>query len=258
MGFWTPSLKPLTRIFLHRESNCMLIRFISDIHSNLQALEAVLNDPPGKEANRTFCLGDIVGYGADPSRCIERVRSECEIVVSGNHDAGTAKRVPLNRFSKNGAIAIRWTRSVLIHDEIDWLSQLPYYTEYEDFFLCHSYPADPESWTYVLQRKHALESMTVRQGYISVIGHTHLPGCWTEEGNYNEALKGDFSKVRLVNVGSVGQPRDRDPRAAYLLIDTETRTWEHCRVEYSIDDAAARIRDAALPSILWERLYNGF
>ncbi|MBN2587930.1 MAG: hypothetical protein JXA64_07705 [Candidatus Fermentibacteraceae bacterium] len=79
-----------------------------------------------------------------------------------------------------------------------------------------------------------------------------------KKGNYNEASKGDFSKVRLVNVGSAGQPRDRDPRAAYLLIDTETRTWEHFRVEYSVDDAAVRIREAALPSILWERLYNGF
>ncbi|NOQ23550.1 MAG: metallophosphoesterase [Candidatus Aegiribacteria sp.] len=236
----------------------MLIRMISDIHSNLQALEAVLTDPPGKEADRTFCLGDIVGYGADPSMCIERVRSECEIVVLGNHDAGVAERVPLDRFNKEGATAIRWTRSVLIQNEKDWLSQLPYYTEYEDFFLCHSYPADPESWTYVLRRNHALESMSVRQGYISLIGHTHLPGCWMEDGNYTEASKGDFSKVRIVNVGSVGQPRDRDSRAAYLLIDTEARTWEHRRVEYSIDDAAARIRDAALPSVLWERLYVGF
>jgi len=236
----------------------MLIRIVSDIHSNLQALEAVLNDPPGKEADRTFCLGDIVGYGADPSRCIERVRSECSSVVSGNHDAGTVEKVPLDRFNKEGATAIRWTRLVLTRDEKDWLSQLPYYTEYEDFFLCHSYPADPESWTYVLRQNQALESMSVRQGKISLIGHTHLPGCWMEDGNFTEADRGDFSKVRLVNVGSVGQPRDRDPRAAYLLIDTEARTWEHCRVEYSIDDAAARIKDAALPHVLWQRLYIGY
>ena len=235
----------------------MLIRIISDIHSNFQALEAVLNDPPGREAERTFCLGDVVGYGADPSRCIERVRSECDIVVTGNHDVGVAGRVSLDRFNREGAAAIRWTGSVLTQNEIDWLSLLPYYTEYENFFLCHSYPADPESWTYVLRRNHALESMSVREGQISLFGHTHLPGCWTEGGNYTEASKGDFSKVRLVNAGSVGQPRDRDPRAAYLLIDTEAGTWEHRRVDYSIDDAAARIRDVALPAILWERLYTG-
>ena len=235
----------------------MLIRLISDIHSNLQALEAVLADAPGKEADSTFCLGDIVGYGADPSRCLERVRSECDILVAGNHDAGVAKRVSLDRFNWEGATAIRWTRSVLSKDEINWLSLLPYYVEHKNFFLCHSYPADPESWTYLLRRNHALESISVRQGYVSLIGHTHLPGCWTEDGNYIEASKGDFSKVRIVNVGSVGQPRDKDPRAAYLLIDTEARTWEHFRVEYSIDDCAARIKEAALPSVLWERLYLG-
>lgn len=235
----------------------MLIRLISDIHSNLQALEAILNDPPGKEADSTFCLGDIVGYGADPSACIERVRQECDIVVTGNHDAGAAGRVSLDRYNWEGATVIRWTRSEISRNEKDWLSLLPYYAEHENFFLCHSYPADPESWTYVLRRNHALESISVRQGYISLIGHTHLPGCWMEDGNYTDASKGDFSKVRIVNVGSVGQPRDRDPRAAYLLIDTEAGTWEHHRVNYSIDDAAARIREAALPSVLWERLYTG-
>ncbi len=235
----------------------MLIRFISDIHSNLQALEAVLADPPGQKAERTFCLGDIVGYGADPSRCIERVQAECDIVIAGNHDAGVANMVSPDRFNWEGITAIRWTRSVLSNDEINWLSLLPYHAEYENYFLCHSYPADPESWTYLLRRNHALESINARQGFISFIGHTHLPGCWMEDGNYTEAVSGDFSKVRIVNVGSVGQPRDRDPRAAYVLIDTEAGTWEHRRVEYSIDDTAARIRDAALPEVLWQRLYKG-
>lgn len=235
----------------------MLIRVISDIHSNYQALEAVLNDPPGKDAEKTFCLGDIVGYGADPSICLERVRQECDIVVSGNHDAGAAGRVSLDKYNWEGTTALRWTRSVLSIDDKNWLSLLPYFAEYENFFLCHSYPADPESWTYVLRRNHALESIKARQGYISLIGHTHLPGCWMEDGNYTDASKGDFSKVRLVNAGSVGQPRDRDPRAAYLLIDTEAGTWEHRRVKYSIDDAAARIKEVALPPVLWERLYSG-
>ncbi len=235
----------------------MLLRIISDIHGNSTALESVLDDPPGKEVEKTFCLGDIVGYGADPSRCISIIRRKCEIVVLGNHDAGAAGNVSLDMFNSEGAIALRWTRSILSQEEKKWLSFLPYYAEYENFFMCHSYPADPESWTYVLRRNHALESINARQGYISLIGHTHLPGCWTEDGNFTEVSKGDFSKVRLVNVGSVGQPRDKDPRAAYLLIDTEAGTWEHRRVEYSIDDAAAGIKKEALPSVLWERLYIG-
>jgi predicted phosphodiesterase len=236
----------------------MLIRIISDIHSNIQALEAVLADAPGTKADRTFCLGDIVGYGADPSACIDRVKQECDTVVMGNHDAGVLELLPLERFNREGAAAIKWTRSVLSQDEKDWLSTLSYSTESGNFFLCHSYPADPESWTYVLRRSHALEAMSVRQGFICLIGHTHLPGCWMEDGSFTEAPGGDFSKVRLVNAGSVGQPRDRDPRAAYLLIDTDEGTWEHRRVHYSIDDTAARIKDTGLPAVLWERLYIGY
>ncbi len=235
----------------------MLIRIISDIHGNIQALEEVLNDPPGRDSDLTFCLGDIVGYGADPSSCIECVRNECDIAVQGNHDAGAAGLLSLTRFNKEGAIAIKWTRTVLDQDEIDWLSQLPLQAEYENFFLCHSYPADPESWTYVLRRDHALESMSVRSESISLFGHTHLPGSWMEDGNYTEASTGDFSRVRLVNAGSVGQPRDKDTRAAYLLVDTDARTWEHRRVKYSIDDAAVRIKESSLPSILWQRLFIG-
>jgi len=236
----------------------MLIRVISDIHSNYQALDAVLTDGPGAAADLTFCLGDIVGYGADPSRCIARIQQECDIVIAGNHDAGAAGNVSLDRYNQEGAIALRWTRSILSKDETNWLNHLPYYSEYEYFFLCHSYPADPESWTYVQRRNHALESIRARQGFISLIGHTHFPGCWLEDGNFTEMIKGDFSKVRIVNAGSVGQPRDKDPRAAYILIDTDAGIWEHRRVEYSIDDAASRIREAGLPSLLWERLFGGF
>jgi diadenosine tetraphosphatase ApaH/serine/threonine PP2A family protein phosphatase len=235
----------------------MLLRVITDIHSNLQALEAVLTDPPGASADSTLCLGDVVGYGADPARCIQLIRENCRIVVRGNHDAGAAGQVSLDRFNWEGATAIRWTRSVLGHGEIKWLSLLPHFFELQEFFLCHSYPADPESWTYVLRRNQALASINAREGQISLIGHTHLPGVWSEDGSFSEIDSGDFSRARLINVGSVGQPRDRDPRAAYLLIDTERRTWEHRRVEYSIEDAAARIREESLPEVLWQRLYRG-
>jgi diadenosine tetraphosphatase ApaH/serine/threonine PP2A family protein phosphatase len=235
----------------------MLLRIISDIHGNLQALQTVLADPPGASADSTLCLGDVVGYGADPAACIQLVRENCRIVVRGNHDAGASGQVSLDRFNWEGATAIRWIKSVLDHADIKWLSLLPHFFELQEFFLCHSYPADPESWTYVLRRNQALASINARVGQISLIGHTHLPGVWSEDGNYSEIDSGDFSKVRLINVGSVGQPRDRDPRAAYLLIDTDKGTWEHRRVEYSIDKAAARIKEEDLPEVLWQRLYRG-
>ncbi|OPL18162.1 MAG: hypothetical protein AVO35_06565 [Candidatus Aegiribacteria sp. MLS_C] len=235
----------------------MLLRVISDVHSNLPALKAVLEDPPGAGADSTLCLGDVVGYGADPSKCISLVRKQCRLVVRGNHDAGAAGQVSLDRFNWEGATAIRWTRDVLSGEEIRWLSMLPHFHELQEFFLCHSYPADPESWTYVLRRNQALASIEARKGQVSLIGHTHLPGVWSEDGQYSEIDSGDLESVRLINVGSVGQPRDRDPRAAYLLIDTEKRTWEHRRVEYPIDEAAARIREESLPEVLWQRLYRG-
>ena len=235
----------------------MLIRIISDIQGKYNALEAVLDDPQGSKASATFCLGDIVGYGAEPSRCIEKIRDVCDIVVSGNHDAGAVERVSLDRFNSPGASALIWTKTVLPDKDKEWLASLPYSAEFDEFFLCHSFPADPESWIYVLKPGQAVSAVSARSDSISLIGHTHLPGCWTADGNYMDSAKGDFSKIRLVNAGSVGQPRDRDPRAAYLLIDTEKRTWEHRRVEYDIDSAAERIRNARLPAILWERLYKG-
>lgn len=236
----------------------MLIRVISDIHSNFDALEAVLADPPGREADRTICLGDIVGYAAEPSRCIGKVREICEIVVTGNHDAGVAGKVSLKLFNRVGAEALRWTETVLSSEEKDWLSSLPFQAESEEFFICHSFPADTESWVYVLRRDQAIEAIRAKPDFISLIGHTHIPGCWMLDGNYTDSTEGDFSRIRLVNAGSVGQPRDRDPRAAYLIINTENDTWEHRRVEYDIDSAAEKIRNAHLPSFLWERLYKGY
>ena len=235
----------------------MKIRIISDIHSNFDALQAILADPPGSSASATFCLGDIVGYGAEPSRCIEKVRDVSDIVVIGNHDAGVVERTPLDWFNRPGASALIWTETVLSDEEKEWLSSLPYSAEFDEFFLCHSSPADPGSWIYVLRSGQAISAVSARSDFISLIGHTHIPGCWTADGNYTDSPKGDFSQIRLVNAGSVGQPRDRDPRAAYLLIDTERRTWEHRRVEYDIDSAAEKIRNAMLPAILWERLYKG-
>ena len=236
----------------------MRIRIISDVHSNFDALQAVLADPPGLSVSATFCLGDIIGYGAEPSRCIEKVRDVCDIVVTGNHDAGAVERTPLDMFNRSGASALIWTKTVLSDEEKKWLSSLPYSAEFDELFLCHDFPADPGSWEYVLRPWQATTAVSARSDSISLIGHTHLPGCWTADGNYTDSVKGDFSQIRLVNAGSVGQPRDRDPRAAYLLIDTEKRTWEHRRVEYDIDSAAEKIRKAKLPTNLWERLYEGY
>jgi diadenosine tetraphosphatase ApaH/serine/threonine PP2A family protein phosphatase len=235
----------------------LLLRVISDIHANLQALEAVLEDPPGREADRTVCLGDVVGYGARPSECISAVRRVCSTVVRGNHDSGAAGLLEREFFNEAGRKALGWTEDVLAPDETGWLGGLPLTAGVEDLFLCHSYPHAPDTWAYVLYSHMVLASCRDHPGEVCLIGHTHLPLAWNEYGEPTEADSGSLDDVCLINAGSVGQPRDGDARAAYLLVDTDRRTWSHRRVRYSVSDAAADIRDAGLPRVLWARLSRG-
>jgi diadenosine tetraphosphatase ApaH/serine/threonine PP2A family protein phosphatase len=235
----------------------MLIRVISDVHSNLPALESVLADRAGLEADVTVCLGDVVGYGSEPSKCIELVRSACSLVVSGNHDAGVAGSTPLSHFNRPGAEAVDWTRGVVEADEMEWLTGLPIQAELEGYFLCHSDPAIPGGWRYILTRDAAMNAMEASPCQASIVGHTHLPGVWSSGGVFSEAESGKLSTPFLINCGSVGQPRDGDPRAVYLLLDTSGGTWKHARVAYDIEAAAAGIRRAGLPDMLADRLFIG-
>jgi diadenosine tetraphosphatase ApaH/serine/threonine PP2A family protein phosphatase len=235
----------------------MLIRVISDVHSNLPALESVLAERAGQEADITVCLGDVVGYGADPSKCIHLVRDVCSAVVSGNHDSGVAGGTPRSHFNRAGADAVDWTRGTIGQEELEWLAGLPLQEEQEDFFLCHSDPALPEGWRYILTRGAAITALEAKPGRISLVGHTHLPGVWSSGGVFSEAESGVLAGPLLINCGSVGQPRDGDPRAAFLLLDTSARTWRHVRVTYDIEAAAAGIRKAGLPEMLADRLFIG-
>lgn len=235
----------------------MLIRVISDVHSNLTALEAVLADRAGLEADVTVCLGDVVGYGAEPSRCIERVRSTCRLVVTGNHDSGVAGGTPRSHFNRAGAEAIEWTRRTLDAAEVDWLAGLPMEAVLEDFLLCHSDPANPGGWRYILTRETAVTALEARPERTCLIGHTHLPGVWSVGGVFSEARSGRLDAPLLINCGSVGQPRDGDPRSGYLLVDTSAGTWRHVRVTYDIGAASAGIRGAGLPGMLADRLFVG-
>jgi diadenosine tetraphosphatase ApaH/serine/threonine PP2A family protein phosphatase len=235
----------------------MLIRVISDVHSNLPALESVLADRAGLEADVTVCLGDVVGYGSEPSECIRLVRSACRLAVSGNHDAGVAGSTPLSHFNRPGAEVVEWTRGVVEADEMEWLLGLPIHADLGGFFLCHSDPAIPDGWRYILTRGAAMNAMEARPGQASIIGHTHLPGVWSSGGVFSEAESGKLGTPLLINCGSVGQPRDGDPRAVYLLVDSSAGTWKHVRVTYDIEAAAAGIRRAGLPDMLADRLFVG-
>ncbi len=226
------------------------------MHSNLPALEAVLAHPDGAGADETACLGDIVGYGGDPAQCVEIVRSSCRIMVAGNHDRGAAGLEPLSAFNRDGATAAGWTSRILGRSALDLLAELPLTAVMDGFLLCHSFPPDPGSFTYVLHASLARECCSRFPGMVMLTGHTHLPRMWDRTGAAVEDAGGVLPETCVIAAGSTGQPRDADPRAAYLLVDTEARTYRHVRVEYDMDRAAASIRAAGLPDSLWRRLYR--
>jgi len=235
----------------------MLIRVISDIHGNLAALKAVLDDPPGREAERTVCLGDTVGYGSHPSACINLVRQISDETVAGNHDFGAAGLMSISSFNQDGRRAIEWTRTQLEEEQVQWLSELPLQTFFYGINLTHASPADPDSWIYVLTSQHAVNASLASGEYVSVYGHTHIAMQWTRTGDCSGGEEGSFLDYPLINCGSVGQPRDGDPRAAYLLLNTEDKTFRHVRVDYDIQAAASAIRAAGLPDFLAGRLFLG-
>lgn len=235
----------------------MLIRVISDVHGNLAALKAVLDHPEGKAADRTVCLGDTVGYGSHPTACINLVRQISDDTVAGNHDYGASGLMSISSFNSDGQKAIEWTRTQLEEDHAQWLRELPLQVFFYGINLTHASPASPSSWTYILTSAEAANAVLASGEYLSVYGHTHIAMQWTRTGDCSGDETGNTDDVSIINCGSVGQPRDGDPRAAFLLLDTEKRTFRHVRVEYDIDAAAEAIRAAGLPEHLAGRLFLG-
>ena len=235
----------------------MLIRVISDVHGNLAALKAVLDHAQGIEADRTVCLGDTVGYGSHPGACVNLVRQISDETVAGNHDYGAAGLMSISSFNIDGQKAIEWTRTRLEEDQVLWLQELPLQTFFYGINLTHASPANPSSWTYIMTAANASEAVLATGEYLSIYGHTHFAMQWTRSGDCSGDETGTTDEVAMINCGSVGQPRDGDPRAAYLLLDTEKRTFRHIRVEYDIEAAAVAIRAAGLPEHLAGRLFLG-
>jgi diadenosine tetraphosphatase ApaH/serine/threonine PP2A family protein phosphatase len=244
----------------------MRVAILTDIHSNLPALEAVLEaiDETGLETR--WCLGDVVGYGAQPDACARLVSERCDLSLVGNHDLAVTGEIDIDVFSASAAAAVEWTRGNCDQDTMKFLQSLkPENTEHE-VGLYHASPRDP-IWEYVLAVDQARECMQEQSGRISVIGHSHV-ALWFSDGAGPSVGEGggqaeggrvlDVSQKKwLLNPGSVGQPRDGDPRAAWLELDTDDGKATYHRVEYEIDRAAEAIREAGLPELLADRLYVG-
>jgi len=238
------------------------IAVLSDVHGNLPAFRAVLADVDSEGADAVWFLGDLVGYGANPNECVELAAERCDLCLAGNHDLGVLGRIDIADFSLHAAEAARWTRENAAPATLEFLGGLDAKREGEAIGLWHASPRDPV-WEYVLSIPQAEECIDVMGPRVGAVGHTHVACRFTRaEQMIGEGVIGgtrlDLSQGEwLVNPGSVGQPRDGDPRAAWMLLDLETWAAEWRRVEYPIAEAAGAIDAAGLPSSLGERLFIG-
>jgi diadenosine tetraphosphatase ApaH/serine/threonine PP2A family protein phosphatase len=208
------------------------------------------------------CLGDFVGYGASPNECIDRLRPRIEHAVAGNHDLAAIGRLRLGYFNSNAAVAAQWTETALTPENRAYLEGLPFQVRWNDTLLVHASPAQPEEWHYVLSPIEAEEEMSTYAEMLCFIGHSHYPGTFDRHHDRMRYTRTPEVRIEkghryLVNVGSVGQPRDGDPRAAYLLYDQVDNVIRHVRLEYDVAGAMKRILDAGLPRFLADRLQWG-
>jgi predicted phosphodiesterase len=242
----------------------MRIAVVSDIHGNRQAFEAVLEEISESDFQELWCLGDLVGYGADPDACVDLARDHAAVCLAGNHDLVVRGTLPLEQFSRGAALAATWTQKHITPETREYLEGLDPVSVQPDVALYHASPRDPV-WEYVLSPLQAELCFDVQARRVALIGHSHValsfsrfPGATAtgETRGADEELDLEVGEW-LVNPGSVGQPRDGDPRAAWLELDTVNWRAVYRRVEYDIAGAAAAIRAARLPDSLAERLQYG-
>ena len=239
---------------------------ISDIHANLAAFEAVLAHAAG-EFDFIWCLGDMVGYGPDPNECIARLRDFPHLCLAGNHDWAALGRLDIQSFNTDARVAVLWTQQELTPASRAYLESLPTNLVQDSFTLAHASPRQPV-WEYVLDPLIAQRNFAYFDTPYCLIGHTHIPvifrrivtpggeGCQTLLPPFKERMPLGEAQA-LVNPGSVGQPRDGDPRASYAILDTETMTWDHRRIPYPVEITQEKMRARGMPVRLIERLAYG-
>ena len=237
---------------------------VSDVHSNLQAFQAVIVDAEERGGfDEIWSLGDLVGYGPEPSECVELLRSHEHNAVAGNHDLAAIGKLSLDRFNPYAAAANRWTASQLTREQVEYIGNLPLTVEIDEFTLAHGSPRDPV-WEYLTTVEAAIACFTHIDTYWCIVGHSHMPFLCIPRAD-GAAFMG-FPQDRviqldegalIVNPGSVGQPRDGDPRASYVIYDDAVQTLVHHRVAYDIEATQAKMRERQLPDYLIDRLAIG-
>jgi len=240
----------------------MTFALLGDIHGNLHALEAVIEDMATAAIDRIICTGDIVGYGAFPSECLEWVRDTCDLVVRGNHDHFTAGTSSAFSFNPRARTALTWTADRLSAEEISWLGELPLKMVEGELLIVHGHPILPEAWLYILDRRQADAALESVEEQAVIIGHSHIQACFRFKSPTAELEPGQPVQLgdrrAVLNPGSVGQPRDGDSRAAWALLDTDRWSFTPRRVTYDVQAAREAILAADLPQELGDRLLVGY
>jgi diadenosine tetraphosphatase ApaH/serine/threonine PP2A family protein phosphatase len=241
----------------------MRVAVMSDIHANLPALEAVLAAIALESPDEVWCLGDLVGYGPHPNECVAAVEGRADICLAGNHDLGVLGTLSLDEFSLDAAAAAEWSQSVLEAETRAFLEALTPLARRDEAELFHASARDPV-WEYVLTQESAAETLALTHTPLVLVGHSHVAlAITTRDNSVAGSLAPEGWEVELpegrwlLNPGSVGQPRDRDPRAAWLMVDFDAGRAEFRRVAYPVEETQAAIRERGLPDALAARLEIG-
>jgi len=239
----------------------MRFAILSDIHGNLEALEAVLADARARKCTNFVCLGDVVGYNANPGECVKCIRELDCPVVKGNHDEAASLVAPPGDFNEIAELAIAWTRDRLTDQDKEWLRSLPLQRRVHDFTIVHATLDMPGQWGYVFNNLDAAASFTYQRTNVCFFGHTHVPMVFIRDESVRrervEHVRIEPGKKYFINMGSVGQPRDGNWRAAYCIYDTESNLVQQFRVKYDLAAVQKKIAEAGLPRLLSERLAIG-
>lgn len=243
----------------------MRVLIISDIHANYTAFETVLKDAKG-DWDYVWCLGDVVGYGPDPNECVEKLQELPHLCLAGNHDWAALNRLDIRTFNPDARRAVDWTRDMLTDENTRWLEALPTTFVIGEYTLVHASPREP-IWEYILEPLVAALNFPHFETPYCLVGHTHQPVIYELHSDHREpeTIKPNYRNKRvlngrrqIINPGSVGQPRDADPRAAYAVLDFDKNVWEHRRVDYDIAAVQRRMRAADMPERLIARLEHGW
>lgn len=243
----------------------MKYAIISDVHSNLEAFQKVIDEVKKDKVDKYLFVGDIVGYGANPCECIEELKKLKCVAVAGNHDYGAVELSSIDNFNSYAKEAIQWTMNKLSKKDKEFLQKLPLVQTIDNITLVHSTLQNPEKWEYVRSTFQAHKSIEIQKTSLLFAGHSHVPITFCEQSEIKGSIK--FSKeIRIkiedgykyfINVGSVGQPRDGNPKACYAIYDKDNKIVEIRRMEYDIKKAQEKILEAGLPNRLAERLEFG-